>query len=82
MVGPPAEELSFKDAARTKITKRLEGEMFEYEFDFGDSWEHRCTVLEIDVEPENVYGVRPKGPVTVWGWGSLPDQYGRATPEG
>ena len=82
MVGTPGEDLSFKDAARTKIARRLDGETFEYEFDFGDSWEHRCTVLETDVEPEDVYGVRPKGPVAVWGWGSLPDQYGRATPDG
>lgn len=82
MVGTPGEELAFKEAARTKIAKRHEGETFEYEFDFGDSWEHRCTVLEVEVEPESVYGVRPKGPVAVWGWGVIPDQYGRTTPDG
>jgi hypothetical protein len=82
MVGTPDEELTFKDAARTKIANRLEDETFDYEFDFGDSWEHRCTVLATGIEPEDVYGVRPRGPVAVWGWGSLPDQYGRATPEG
>ena len=69
-------------AARTKVAKRLEGEVFDYEFDFGDSWEHRCTVLETGVVPEDAYGVRPKGPVAVWGWGMIPDQYGRTTPEG
>lgn len=64
------------------MAKRLEGEVFDYEFDFGDSWEHRCTVLETGVVPEDAYGVRPKGPVAVWGWGMIPDQYGRTTPEG
>ena len=58
------------------------GELFEYEFDFGDSWLHRCTILETDVAPDDVYGIKPKGPVAVWGWGSIPDQYGRITPDG
>jgi hypothetical protein len=39
-------------------------------------------VLEVGVEPEEVYGVRPKGPVAVWGWGAIPDQYGRTTRDG
>lgn len=81
-VGTAFEDPSEREAARTKIAKRREGEAFDYEFDFGDSWLHRCTVLEVEVEPESVYGVRPRGPVAVWGWGAIPDQYGRATPEG
>ncbi|MGH2554658.1 MAG: IS1096 element passenger TnpR family protein [Actinomycetota bacterium] len=81
-VGTAFEDSSERAAARTKVAKRLEGEVFDYEFDFGDSWEHRCTVLETGVVPEDVYGVRPKGPVAVWGWGMIPDQYGRTTPGG
>ena len=81
MVGTEFEDLEFRDAARTKIGRRAEGEVFEYEFDLGDSWMHRCTILETGVSPEAVYGDRPKGPVAVWGWGSIPDQYGRSTPE-
>jgi hypothetical protein len=57
-------------------------EVFDYEFDFGDSWDHRCTVLETGVAPEDAHGVRPKGPVAVWGWGMIPHRYGRAAPEG
>lgn len=81
MVGTAFEDLPFRDAARTKIGRRDEGEVFGYEFDLGDSWMHRCTILEAGVHPEDVYGARPKGPVAVWGWGSIPDQYGRTTPE-
>ena len=81
-IGIALEELPHREAARTKIGKRHEGEVFEYEFDFGDGWQHRCAVLEAGVDPEDVYGVRPKGPVAVWGWGSIPDQYGRTTPDG
>ncbi len=81
MIGTAFEELPFREAARTKIGRRHEGEVFEFEFDFGDSWTHRCTVLEGEVDPDDVYGVRPKGPVAVWGWGTIPDQYGRTTPE-
>lgn len=68
--------------ARTKLGRRRVGEVFEYEFDFGDGWMHRCTVTEADVEPDDEYGRRPKGPVAVWGWGSIPDQYGRTRPDG
>lgn len=81
-IGTAFEDASERAAARTKVAKRTEGEVFEYEFDFGDSWEHRCTVLETGVVPEDAYGVRPKGPVAAWGWGMIPDQYGRANPEG
>jgi len=81
-IGTAFEDATEQAAARMKVAKRLEGEVFDYEFDFGDSWEHRCTVLETGVVPEDAYGVRPKGPVAVWGWGMIPDQYGRTTPEG
>ncbi len=79
MIGTALEELPFRDATRTKVGRRDEGEIFEFEFDLGDSWMHRCTVLEAGVDPTDVYGTRPKGPVAVWGWGSIPDQYGRTT---
>jgi Plasmid pRiA4b ORF-3-like protein len=82
MVGTSFEDFSVREAARTKIARRTEGETFDYEFDFGDSWEHRCTVLEAGVDPEDLDGVRPKGPVVTWGWGMIPDQYGRVTPDG
>lgn len=81
MIGTESEELPFREAARTKVGRRRQGEVFEYEFDLGDSWTHRCTILETGVDPEDIYGVPPRGPVAVWGWGDIPDQYGRTTPE-
>jgi hypothetical protein len=80
-IGTPGDDLPVRDSARTKIARRTVGETFEFEFDFGDGWKHRCTVIEADVDPEDVYGVRPKGPVAVMGWGTIPDQYGRTTPD-
>jgi hypothetical protein len=81
-IGTPFEDSSDRAAARTKIGRRELGEAFDYEFDFGDSWEHRCTVLDSGVDPEDLFGVRPKGPAVTWGWGAIPDQYGRTTPDG
>jgi hypothetical protein len=44
---------------------------FSYVFD------HRCRVQEAKVDPIEAYGVVPSGPAPIWGWGSIPDQYGR-----
>lgn len=81
VIGTRVEDLDFLEAARTKIGRRWQkGETFQFEFDFGDSWEHRCTVIQTEVDPEEVYGQRPKGPVAIFGWGTLPDQHGRHSP--
>lgn len=53
------------------------GTSFEYVFDLGDDWRHRCEVQSIDVDPEEEYGTPPDTPVPIWGWGWIPDQYGR-----
>jgi len=55
------------------------GDPFEYVFDFGDRWEHRCTVLRRDVDPVKESGASPSEIVPVFGWGTIPDQYGRIT---
>jgi hypothetical protein len=57
------------------------GDTFEYVFDFGDSWEHRCTVLRRDVDAAKESGASPSEIVPVFGWGTIPDQYGRTTLE-
>jgi hypothetical protein len=54
MIGTAFEDLGSRDAARTKIGRRAEGDVFEYEFDLGDSWMHRCTILGTGVSPEDV----------------------------
>lgn len=52
---------------------------FQYVFDFGDDWTHHCRVEEVGIDPPEVLGDVPELPVPIWGWGSIPDQYGRAT---
>jgi hypothetical protein len=55
------------------------GTSFEYVFDLGDDWRHRCEVQAIDVDPEEEYGAPPDTPAPIWGWGWIPDQYGRVS---
>jgi hypothetical protein len=53
------------------------GATFEYVFDLGDDWRHRCDVQATDVDPGEEYGAPSDRPVPIWGWGWIPDQYGR-----
>lgn len=73
------------DIATAKVARTLEaGAEFQFTYDLGDSWMHRCVVGEVKVDPLEVLGVRPDVPLPYWGWGSIPDQYGRrwATDDG
>lgn len=70
--------LVWLDHAKLKVAKEVKtGEEFEYIFDLGDNWQHRCTVEPQKVDPIDEYGIVPEQPVVIWGWGSIPDQYGR-----
>lgn len=61
----------------TKLSKFLKrGSRFEYVFDFGDDWTHACQV-EAYADPLEELGIVPDVPLPRWGWGNLPDQYGR-----
>lgn len=53
------------------------GATFIYVFDLGDNWEHGCTVLRTDVDPIEESGIIPSDIVPIFGWGTIPDQYGR-----
>lgn len=53
------------------------GAEFQFTFDLGDDWTHRCVVAEEKIDPVEVLGIRPKVPLPYWGWGTIPDQYGR-----
>lgn len=53
------------------------GSTFRYIFDLGERWEHLCEVERVDVDPLAEYGDAPELPVPVFGWGTIPDQYGR-----
>jgi hypothetical protein len=73
-----APELVWLDHAKLKVAKEIKpGEEFEYVFDLGDNWQHRCTVEPEKGDPLEEYGIVPERPVAIWGWGSIPDQYGR-----
>lgn len=37
--------------------------MFNYVFDLGDNWQHRCSVLSTSVDPVEVYGMVPRRPI-------------------
>jgi hypothetical protein len=65
------------DGRRTTLTRLKNDEQFVYEFDFGDSWEHLCTVGPTRIDPIDQLGILPQRPLPYWGWGVIPDQYGR-----
>jgi hypothetical protein len=65
------------DDRRLTLGRLKPGEQFAYEFDFGDSWTHLCTVAERRIDPLETLGIVPGGPLPYWGWGDIPDQYGR-----
>ena len=68
------------DHATAKVLDRVgPGDRFGYRFDFGDEWIHECMVEPEKVDPIDVYGETPVEPVPVFGWGTIPDQYGRIT---
>ncbi len=65
------------DDRRVKLSRLSPGEKFFYVFDFGDCWHHLCTVAEQRIDPLHTLGIVPPAPLPYWGWGDLPDQYGR-----
>jgi hypothetical protein len=69
-----------EDHAAVKVAAAVApDEEFTFVFDFGDRWEHRCCVLAEKADPRQQWGPGPlpKQPVPTWGWGLIPDQYGR-----
>jgi hypothetical protein len=71
-------ELAWEDHAKLKVCREVKaGEEFTFTFDLGDDWRHRCTVEPEKADPREEYGPLPDRPVAIWGWGSIPDQYGR-----
>ncbi len=76
--GPLSPTLHLSKTVARHLTK---GVRFTYTFDLGDNWEHRCTVLPT-IDPWEAVGGLAAQPVPIWGWGDLPDQYGRRTEDG
>ncbi|RZL76165.1 MAG: hypothetical protein EOP32_29790 [Rhodococcus sp. (in: high G+C Gram-positive bacteria)] len=66
------------DIERAKVARLLgPGAEFQFTFDLGDDWTHRCVVGRDKIDPLEVLGTTPGKPLPYWGWGSIPDQYGR-----
>jgi hypothetical protein len=65
------------DYRRLRLGRLHLREQFAYVFDFGDDWQHLCTVGPRRIDPIDVLGIIPDRPLAFWGWGSIPDQYGR-----
>ncbi|WP_181274983.1 UPF0158 family protein [Brevibacterium oceani] len=53
------------------------GDEFSFTFDLGDNWVHRCSVGTRQFDPVAMFGEVPDRLVAHWGWGAMPDQYGR-----
>lgn len=68
---------SVADDARSKLSRLQPGEQFVYVFDLGDEWTHLCTVGRERIDPLETLGIVPAAPLSYWGWGDIPDQYGR-----
>ena len=66
-----------RDSDRTRLSRLQAGQQFAYVFDLGDYWAHLCTVAAGRIDPLEELGIVPDAPLPYWGWGELPDQYGR-----
>ena len=60
-----------------RLSRLKPDEQFSYTFDLGDDWTHLCTVADSRIDPLDTLGIAPDVPLPYWGWGSIPDQYGR-----
>lgn len=48
-----------------------------YVFDLGDDWAHLGTAGPQPIDPLETLGIVPGKPLPYFGWGDIPDQYGR-----
>jgi hypothetical protein len=62
---------------RLKLSRLKPGAQLIYVFDLGDDWAHLCTVGEAPINPIETLGIIPGQPLPYFGWGDIPDQYGR-----
>jgi hypothetical protein len=72
----PGDELGLDDR-KVKLSRLAPGGHFLYTFDLGDAWTHLCTVGRERIDPYEELGTVPGSPLPIFGWGAIPDQYGR-----
>ncbi len=65
------------DGRKARLLRLQPGEKFIYVFDLGDDWTHLCTVGDTALDPMETLGIVPEAPIPYFGWGAIPDQYGR-----
>lgn len=84
MLGGDEENQNVGDSSATQLRslKLQPGNSFTYVYDLGDEWHHDCQVDAVDLSPEMTYGTVAEKPVPLWGWGTIPDQYGRLSDDG
>jgi pRiA4b ORF-3-like protein len=70
-------EDSVVDDRLLKLSRLKPGEQFVYVFDLGDDWAHLCTTGTWPINPLETIGIVPGAPLPYFGWGVIPDQYGR-----
>ena len=68
---------SLLDDGAAKLSSLDRGDQFVYTFDLGDDWAHVCAVGDRWIDPVDELGFVPEAPLPYWGWGEIPDQYGR-----
>ena len=66
------------DERVVKLARLKPGQQFVYVFDLGDDWTHLCTTGKTPINPIECLGIVPDRPLPYFGWGAVPDQYGRA----
>ncbi len=86
-IGFPGDDFApataWEDHAKLMVCREVKpADEFTFTFDFGDNWRHLCTVGPEKADPIEEYGEKPARPVAIWGWGSIPDQYGRTSIDG
>jgi hypothetical protein len=67
------------DGVQTRLSRLKPGDLFTYTFDFGDVWFHTCQLEKRLIDPVDILVMVPDNPTPYFGWGSIPDQYGRTT---
>lgn len=74
---PDEDDPGLLDASKLTLGRLRARDQFVYVFDLGDNWSHLCTVGPARIDPVEELGILPSGPLPFWGWGQIPDQYGR-----
>lgn len=75
---PDPDDPSLTDSRHVRLSALPAGAEFAYVFDLGDYWAHHRTITADTINPTTTFDTTPAVPTPHWGWGTIPDQYGRA----